>query len=43
VERFAHEKISLGPISYLASHCITILHYELDKRKPSDSKNYERG
>ena len=31
---FAHEKISLGPISYLASHCITILHYELDKRKP---------
>ncbi|MGC9443459.1 MAG: tRNA (pseudouridine(54)-N(1))-methyltransferase TrmY [Candidatus Methanospirareceae archaeon] len=33
VERFAHEKISLGPISYLASHCITILHYELDKRK----------
>jgi tRNA (pseudouridine54-N1)-methyltransferase len=41
VERFASEKISLGPTSYLASHCITILHYELDKRKPSGSKGNE--
>jgi tRNA pseudouridine-54 N-methylase len=41
LESFAHEKISLGPISYLASHCITILHYELDKRKPSGSKRNE--
>jgi tRNA (pseudouridine54-N1)-methyltransferase len=32
VERFEHEKLSVGPISYLASQCITILHYELDKR-----------
>ena len=32
VERFAHEKISLGTSSYLASQCITVLHYELDRR-----------
>jgi len=32
VERFPHEKISLGNISYLASQCITIIHYELDRR-----------
>ncbi|MCK4475481.1 MAG: tRNA (pseudouridine(54)-N(1))-methyltransferase TrmY [Methanophagales archaeon] len=30
VERFEHEKISLGSTSYLASQCITVLHYELD-------------
>ncbi|HDS45208.1 MAG TPA: tRNA (pseudouridine(54)-N(1))-methyltransferase TrmY [Methanomicrobia archaeon] len=42
VERFEHEKISLGPISYLASHCVTILHYELDKREPGWRRN-ERG
>jgi len=33
VERFAHEKVSLGTTSYLASQCITVLHYELDTRK----------
>jgi tRNA (pseudouridine54-N1)-methyltransferase len=32
VERFEHDKISIGSISYLASQCITILHYELDRR-----------
>lgn len=32
VERFEHEKISLGTISYLSSQCITVLHYELDKK-----------
>ncbi len=31
VEQFEHEKISLGTTSYLASQCITVLHYELDK------------
>lgn len=31
VERFEHDKISLGTTSYLASQCITVLHYELDK------------
>ncbi|MCW3129084.1 MAG: tRNA (pseudouridine(54)-N(1))-methyltransferase TrmY [Methanophagales archaeon] len=36
VERFEYEQISLGTISYLASQCITVLHYELDK-KPRDS------
>lgn len=34
VERFGHEKISLGTTSYLASQCITVLHYELDKIVP---------
>jgi tRNA (pseudouridine54-N1)-methyltransferase len=33
VERFEHEKVSLGTTSYLASQCITLLHYELDKRR----------
>ncbi len=32
VARFEHEKISLGSISYLASQCITVLHYELDEK-----------
>lgn len=32
VKRFEHEQISLGTTSYLASQCITVLHYELDKR-----------
>ncbi len=36
VERFEHEKLSFGPISYLASHCITILHYELDRRERTE-------
>jgi tRNA (pseudouridine54-N1)-methyltransferase len=31
VERFEHEKISLGSVSYLASQCISVVHYELDK------------
>lgn len=29
--RFEHEKISLGNIAYLASQCISVVHYELDK------------
>jgi len=33
VKRFNCEKISLGKISYLASHCITIMNYEMDKRR----------
>ncbi len=33
VEQFEHEKISLGTTSYLASQCITVLHYELDKKE----------
>ncbi|RLE54609.1 MAG: tRNA (pseudouridine(54)-N(1))-methyltransferase TrmY [Candidatus Methanomethylicota archaeon] len=28
-------RVSLGPISYLASHCITIVHEELDRRVKS--------
>lgn len=32
VERFEHEKISLGTTSYHTSQCITVLHYEMDKR-----------
>ncbi|MHC1635650.1 MAG: tRNA (pseudouridine(54)-N(1))-methyltransferase TrmY [Candidatus Methanospirareceae archaeon] len=35
VERFEHEKLSLENISYLASQCITIIHYELDRRRRS--------
>ncbi|RCV65320.1 tRNA (pseudouridine54-N1)-methyltransferase [Methanophagales archaeon] len=31
VARFEHEKISLGSIAYLASQCISVVHYELDK------------
>jgi len=48
VERFEHEKISLGTTSYLASQCITVLHYELDKKENMNnapvkilSKNYQ--
>ncbi len=33
VERFEHEKVSLGTTSYLASQCITVLHYELDRER----------
>jgi len=33
LERIGAEKISLGRIEYLASHCITILNYELDRLK----------
>lgn len=33
VARFEHEKLSLGTTSYLASQCITVVHYELDKKK----------
>lgn len=33
VERFEHDRISVGSISYLASQCITILHYELDRKR----------
>jgi len=32
VARFEHERISLGTSSYLVSHCITVLHYELDRK-----------
>ncbi len=31
VTRFPHEKLSLGSTSYLASQCIAILNYELDR------------
>ncbi len=33
LERFGAKPISLGRIEYLASHCITILNYELDRMK----------
>ena len=33
--QFEHERISLGSISYLASQCITVVHYELDKNECS--------
>ncbi len=33
VTRFPHEKISLGTTAYLASQCITIINYILDRRK----------
>lgn len=32
LERFQAKKISLGPTSLFASHCITIVHNELDRR-----------
>ncbi len=32
VERFEHETLSLGTISYLASQCLSVLHYELDNK-----------
>jgi len=38
VERFEYEQISLGTISYLASQCITVLHYELDKKPPDSTR-----
>ena len=31
VAQFEHDKLSLGTTSYLASQCITVLHYVLDK------------
>lgn len=37
VERFEHEKVSLGTTSYLASQCITVLHYELDRKRKMNS------
>lgn len=33
IERFGATPLSLGKIEYLASHCITILNYELDRLK----------
>jgi len=33
VARFEHDKISLGTTSYLASQCVTVLHYVLDKKQ----------
>lgn len=33
VAQFEHDKISLGTTSYLASQCVTVLHYELDKKQ----------
>lgn len=33
LKRCHAERISLGPIMYLASHCITILQHELDQKK----------
>ncbi len=32
VERFDHEKVSIGPRSYLASQCISYINIELDRR-----------
>jgi tRNA (pseudouridine54-N1)-methyltransferase len=32
LEHYEHEKLSLGPVSYLASQCISVVHYELDKK-----------
>ncbi|MFH7882289.1 MAG: tRNA (pseudouridine(54)-N(1))-methyltransferase TrmY [Candidatus Aenigmatarchaeota archaeon] len=32
LDRIGAERISLGPKVYLASHCITIVNYELDRR-----------
>lgn len=32
VERFEHETLSLGTTSYLASQCLSVLHYELDNK-----------
>ena len=32
LEKLGAEKVSLGPLSYLASHCIVIVHNELDRR-----------
>jgi Uncharacterized conserved protein len=31
--RLGAKKVSLGPISYLSSQCVTIVHNELDRRK----------
>ncbi|MBA7516882.1 putative pseudouridine methyltransferase [subsurface metagenome] len=33
VAQFEHDKLSLGTTSYLASQCVTVLHYELDKKQ----------
>jgi len=38
-ERFGAEKISLGKTSYLASHCISMIHYEMDTREILLSSN----
>ena len=38
VEGFEHEKVSLGSLSYLASQCITMLHYELDKKQRKSTR-----
>ncbi len=32
LDRIGAERVSLGPKVYLASHCITIVNYELDRR-----------
>jgi tRNA (pseudouridine54-N1)-methyltransferase len=32
LDRLNAERISLGKVEYLASHCIVILHNELDRR-----------
>ncbi|MGB2841705.1 MAG: tRNA (pseudouridine(54)-N(1))-methyltransferase TrmY [Halobacteriota archaeon] len=37
VAQFEHDKISLGTTSYLASQCVTVLHYELDKKSTKNS------
>ncbi|MCS7123513.1 MAG: tRNA (pseudouridine(54)-N(1))-methyltransferase TrmY [Candidatus Aenigmarchaeota archaeon] len=33
LEKFVKDKISLGKIEYLASACISIVHYEIDRKK----------
>ncbi|MGB2728591.1 MAG: tRNA (pseudouridine(54)-N(1))-methyltransferase TrmY [Halobacteriota archaeon] len=39
VAQFEHDKLSLGTTSYLASQCVTVLHYELDNPKKKLSMN----
>ena len=36
VERFADEMISVSPLSLHSDHCITIVHYELDRRMQNE-------
>jgi tRNA pseudouridine-54 N-methylase len=37
-----YERVSIGPFSYLASHCITFLHYKLDQRFTKDFAPIQR-
>lgn len=33
IKKFGSEKISLGPLDYLSSHCIILIHNELDRKR----------